>query len=354
MNAAVLLYRDHGSEPSAVLASVDLPSGRVLERLSVPTSVNLGVFPRHDCVLVAFTDDGEGGAGGDWLNVYRFSDWSLQARLPMDCRASFNGPQRWPTFIASPDDRLIYVYKSRTLGHHRAEDFVCGLDPAAMTFTTWNFKIPECVAGWSGAGGRAHAQMLFVSDGLEVGKMPTTDLQQKIGFWLGPGEGMGPTIPLGLRPRVHSDLGHARAIVSARRRPLSVVVCTDGTAHLIDPVAFRHVERQRVQFADRYGMPIFSALVDPDARFLYVGTSAREAWHEGLIERVVVHDLARGHRHAEWVLPEPFTHLVIDDDGRHLFGASCASNTLWLIDCSTGTAEIAAHLDDPPRHVIAL
>ena len=129
--------------------------------------------------------------------------------------------------------------------------------------------------------------MLFIADGLQVGRLPEADFEQKIGFWLGPEEGMGPVIPLGPRPRLHSDLGHARAILSAPRRPLSVVVCNDGAVHLIDPVAFRRLGRQQVSFAPGHAMPIFAAQVDPDGRLLYVGTAEPEARSQGLIERVV-------------------------------------------------------------------
>src|SRR5205814_2051266 len=156
---------------------------------------------------------------------------------------------RWSTFLAAPAGALVYVYKARTLGNHQAQDFVCGLDPAALEFSPWNYQFPECVAGWSASGGRAHAQMLFVADGLEVGRLPVDDLEQKMAFWLGPGAGMGPAVSLGPRPRCHSDLGHARAILYAPRRGLSVAVCNDGVAHLVDAAAFRYLERQQVQFA---------------------------------------------------------------------------------------------------------
>src|SRR5262249_34712044 len=153
------------------------------------------------------------------LDVYRLSDWHLRARLPMDCRAHFNVCQRWPPFLPSPDVNLIYLYKARTLGHHRAEDFVSGLRLDTLEFTPWNYQLPEGMAGWSGAAGRAHVQMLFVAEGLETGRLPATDLDQKVAFWLGPEAGMGPTVSLGPRPRAHSDLGHARAILCATKRP---------------------------------------------------------------------------------------------------------------------------------------
>jgi len=91
------------------------------------------------------------------------------------------------------------------------------------------------LAGWSLASGRAHAQIIFVADGIELGILPRTDLEQKVGFWLGPKEGMGPMARLGPRPRSHSDLGHARAILFAPEKPLSVMMCNDGAAHLVDP-----------------------------------------------------------------------------------------------------------------------
>src|SRR5262249_23751384 len=154
-------------------------------------------------------------------------------------------------------------------------------DPARPAFRPWNFQIPECVAGWAAAGQRAHAQLLFVADGLESGVLPSTDFEQKVGFWLGPEVGMGPGIPLGKRPRLHSDLGHARAILFAPQRPLSVVVCTDGVTHLLDPVDFRYLERQQVAFLNDHAMPIFAAQVDPQGRLLYVGTATSAARSEG-------------------------------------------------------------------------
>ena len=264
----------------------------------------------------------------------------------MDFRAHFNASPAWSTYVPAPDGRQIYVYKARTLGHHLAEDWLCGLDLETLTFAPWSFKVPECVAGWSAAAGRAHAQMLFIADGLQVGRLPEANFEQNIGFWLGPGEGMGPVIPLGPRPRLHSDLGHARAILSAPRRPLSVVVCNDGAVHLIDPVAFRRVGRQQVSFAPGHAMPMFAAVVEPEGRLLYVGTSEPEARSRGLIERVVIHDLEAGRCELEWVLDQPFAHMALSADGRHLCGA--ASNALYLLDVRNGRTEAVTPLEGAP------
>jgi hypothetical protein len=288
------------------------------------------------------------------LDVYRLSDWTRQARLPMDCRCYFNVAQRWPTFLPSPDPGLIYVYKSRTLGNHRADDFICGLRLGPTPeFASWNHKLPECMAGWSPAGGRAHAQMLFVAEGLQAGRLPATDLAQKVAFWLGPDEGMGPVVSLGARPRAHSDLGHARAILSAPLRPLSVVVCTDGVVHLIDPVSFRHLGRQQVQLAAGHAMPLFAAQLEPSGRLLYVGTAAGEPRYEGLSEWIVVHDLEEGRRVHEWRLTEPFAHMALSTDGRYLCGAGVSSDKLWLLDALDGRTEAAMPLPGSPRYVVA-
>jgi hypothetical protein len=248
--------------------------------------------------------------------------------------------------------KLIYVYKARTLGDHLAEDYVCGLRVAELEFTPWTYRVPECIAGWSVAAGRAHAQMLFVADGLEVGRLPTIDLEQKVAFWLGPEEGMGPTVSLGPRPRAHSDLGHARAILCAPKRPLSVVMCNNGVTHLIDPIDFRHRGKQQVSFAPGHAMPLFAAQIDPEGRLLYVGTATDEARHQGLVERVVVHDLDRGRRQLEWVLEDPFAHMALSDDGRYLCGAGQRTNQLWVLDARSGRAEAQMPLDGFPQYLI--
>jgi len=354
MKVAVLVYYPTEDEVKAALAWVDPFAGRVLHLLSVPMSPNLGVFPEYNSTLVSYTEYSEGSPAKDWLDVYRLSDWTLQGRLLMDCRAHFNICPQWTTFLPSPDNKLIYVYKANTLGHHWADDFVCGLDLTALAFTPWNFRIPECVAGWSISGGRAHTQMLFVADGLEVGKLPSADFEQKVAYWLGPDEGMGPIIPIGPRPRAHSDLGHARSILFAPNRPLSVVVCTDGVVHLIDPVDFRYLERQQVEFTDGYAMPIFAAQVDRQARFIYVGTATDEARHQGLVERIVVHDLDRGQWQNEWLLEEPLGHMALTTDGEHICGASPQFNKLWIFDASTGQIEAVMQLDGSPQYVIPI
>jgi hypothetical protein len=352
MKVGVLVYHPEGERTVASLAWVDPFAGRILHRLAVPCSPLVGIFPPSDCCLVSYTEHLSAEASREVLDVYRLSDWRLRARLPVDYRAHFNVAQRWPPFLPSPDPNLVYVYKARTLGHHLAEDYVSGLRLAELEFTPWTFRVPECVAGWSVAAGPAHAQMLFVSDGLEIGRLPAHDLEQKLAFWLGPEAGMGPTVSLGPRPRAHSDLGHARAVLCALKRPLSVVVCNDGTAHLIDPVAFRHVGKQQVSFSPGHAMPLFAAQVDPVGRLLYVGTATDEARHQGLSERVVVHDLDQGRRQVEWVLPEPFAHMALTGDGRYLCGAALASGKLWVLDTRNGRPEAAMALGGGPRYVL--
>jgi hypothetical protein len=353
MRVAALVYRpvtDHEAEAS--LLWIDPFAARVLKSIPVALSPNLGIFPKQDCALVSFVEYSDDSPPRDWLDVYRLSDWSLRARLPMEDRAHFNVSPQWSTFIASPDDTLVYIYQARTLGHHWSEDFVCGLDPAGPTFTSWKFRIPECVAGWSCAAGRAHAQMLFVADGLETGSLPTVDLDQKVAFWLGPDGGMGPTVSLGARPRAHSDLGHARAIVCAPLRPLSVVVCTDGVTHLIDPSAMRYLERQQLEFASDYAMPIFAAEIDRQGSLLYVGTARSGARHQRLIQRVLVHGLDEARRQNEWAVEEPLSHMALTDDGTYLCGVSPDSGTLWVFDARTGRVEAAMPLDGAPQYII--
>jgi hypothetical protein len=352
MKVGVLVYHREGDGTVANLIWVDPVAGKTLHRLTVPRSPLLGIFPQLDCCLVSFTDFAQGGASEEVLEVYRLSDWELRGRLPMDCRAHFNVAQRWSPFLPSPDPNLIYVYKARTLGDHLAEDSIGGLRLAELEFAPWTFRVPECVAGWSVAAGPAHAQMLFVADGVEVGRLPTHDLEQKLAFWLGPEAGMGPCVKLGPRPLAHSDLGHARAVLCAPKGPLSVVVCNDGTVHLIDPVQFRHVEKQKASFSSGHAMPLFAAQIDADGRLLYVGTASHEARHQGLSERLVVHDLTDGRRQAEWLLPEPFGHMALTDDGQHLCGAGLASGTLWVLHANSGRVTAKMPLGGAPRYLM--
>ncbi len=216
MKVAALVYRRAAAGTQTQLAWIDALAGRVEHVLAVADSPNPGVFPRQNCALISYLALEEGKPPEERLDVYRLSDWTLRARLLLDCRAHFNRRPAWSTYVEAPDGRQIYVYKARTLGHHLAEDWLCGLDTETLTFAPWSFKVPECVAGWSAAGGRAHAQMLFVADGLEVGRLPVADLEQKIGFWLGPEEGMGPTVPLG--PRRACTATSATPVRSCRPR----------------------------------------------------------------------------------------------------------------------------------------
>jgi hypothetical protein len=352
MKLAVLLYPPQPASNEALLAWVDPLAGRVLHTMAVPRSPNLGVFPRHDAALVAYTDYSSAPPARDWLDVYRLSDWRLQAHVPLDCRAHFNVSPQWSTYLSSPDRTLIYVYKARTLGDHRAEDYVVGLKPGSWEFTPWTFKVPECVSGWSAAGSRAHAQMLFTADGLQRGILPADDLDQYVAFWLGPEQGMGPQVALGPRPRWHSDLGHARAILFAPQRPLSVVVCTDGVVHLIDPVTFRLLERQRVQFTHEHAMPIFAAQIDPEGRWLYVGTATSRSRQQGQVERIVVHDLQEGQRDGEWLLSEPFLHMALTEDGAYLCGVSGTSRKLWVLERRTGQVTAEMSFDAVPVYLL--
>lgn len=353
MKIAVLVYRSRAGRSLAELVWVDGLAQAVLHTQPVPHSPNLGLLSESDCALVSYTEHASDAPSREVLDVYRLSDWRLRGRLEMDCRAHFNLVPRWSTFLPSPDPDLVYVYKARTLGDHQAEDFICGLRLSTLEFTPWNQEIPECVAGWSLAGGTAHVQMLFVADGLHLGQLPKGDaLDQKVAFWLGSQDGMGPAVCLGPRPLAHSDLGHARALLCSQKRPLTVVVCNDGLVHLIDPVDYRHVARQRVQLGADDAMPLFAALLDPEGRTLYVGASAGEARYQGLIQRVVVHDLDSGRRLDQWELPEPLAHMTLSQDGTCLVGAASQSGKLWLLDARNGRTRAAIHLGGSPRYVL--
>ena len=352
MNAAILIYKTKNIGIKGELVWVEPFSKRVLKRIPIGTSANLGLFPEQDCALVSFTDHSQRLSAEDWLAIYRISDWTLRARLPMNSRAHFNSSPRWSTFILSPDQNLIYIYKSRTLGNHLAEDYIGGLHLGRLAFTPWDFRLPECVAGWSRSGGGAHAQMLFVSDGVEVGYLPTTSFEQKVAFWLGPEKGMGPVISLGLRPRVHNDLGHVRAILFAPKRPLTVAVCNNGIAHLINPLNFRYLEQQQIKFTDGYAMPIFAAQIDQGGKVLYVGTALDEARHQGAIQHVVMHDLIQNRIASEWILDEPFVFMSLSNDGRYLCGLSRDPDGFWVLNAQTGKTEARMRLDGVPQYLV--
>jgi hypothetical protein len=352
MKLVVLVVRPVRRHLESFLAWVDPFADRVLHLLAVPRSPNLGVLAEQDLVLVSYGEYGKNKAPREVLDVYRLSDWSLRARLELDCRAHFNSCPRWSTFLASPDGNLVYVYKARSLGDHRADDFLCGLDPKTLEFSAWNYKLPECLAGWSRTARPAHAQLLFIADGLEVGHLPGTDLEQKVGFWLGPESGELRMVGIGPRPRAHSTLGHARALLFAPERPLTVVLCNDGTAHLIDPVSYRYLERQVVPLEPGHGMTNFAAQLEPRGRILYVGTAASAARAQLLTERVIVYDLDRGRRQLQWVLEEPLAHMALSSDGRYLYGAGSQTNRLLVFDARSGRTEAALPLDGFPQFLL--
>jgi hypothetical protein len=255
-------------------------------------------------------------------------------------------------FLPSPDGKFVYIYKALTTGHHRSEDYICGLDLTTMNLTSWSYRIPECVAGWAPAAGNAHAQMLFISDGLEIGELPVGPLDQKVSFWLGPEGGKGPTVSLGPRPRVHSDPGHARSILFAPQRPLTAVVCDDGTVHLIDPIEFRYLETQKVALPEGHAMPPFAAQIDPEGRILYVGTAGERNRHFGAVENIVVHNLDSGLREAQWPLPDVAAQLVLDDAGAFLLWVGLRSPRLGTIDTRTGSLKSLMEFEGSPRFVV--
>src|SRR5947209_6965627 len=118
MKAAVLIYWPGGMGASVHLAWVDPFAHRVLHVTPTPVSPNIGVFAGQDCALVSYTEYPEGSCRQYLLDVYRLSDWSLRARLPLDYRAHFNFAPVWPPFLLSPDHQSIYLYKAKSLGNH--------------------------------------------------------------------------------------------------------------------------------------------------------------------------------------------------------------------------------------------
>jgi hypothetical protein len=353
MRAAVLVYRGRTAAQAASLVWAAPLEGKILWEIPVAWPPNVGIIPHRARALISYLDRRSDGTAEESLAIYDLTDGALCGRIGMDARAHFNLGPRWSTFLPSPDPDLVYVYKAVTRGHHLADDYICGLRLDLNALTRWHFKIPECIAGWTLAGPKAHAQMLFIADGVEAGNLPVHDLEQKVGFWLGPDAGMGPLVSLGPRPRLHSELGHARALLFAPQHPLSVVVCNDGAIHLIDPIDFRYVERLQVPFADGHAMPIFAAQLEPAGRYLYVGTGSDEVRCVGMFERLVVYDLVQGQCAAEWELAEPYSHFALSSDGQYLLCSAPGSSTLQVIDSQSGTTKSALQLDGLPRFVMA-
>jgi hypothetical protein len=353
LKLAVIVHEVVDEIVKSTLLLVEPLANRTIRREPLGDFPDIEVFPEMDCAVVTCrSPDPKADSTADWLELYRLSDWRLRARRPMDCRAHFNTTPSWSTFLAAPDGRSIYIYKSRALGDHLAEDYFCALNTESGDFSDWNFRVPECVAGLSACAGAAHAQMLFISDGLEYGRLPESGLEQKVAFWLGPDGGMGPSVPIGERPKVHNQLGHARAILFSRRPEMTVVVCTDGVIHLIDPVGFRYLERLSLSFMAGYGMPIFAAQLDPEGSRLYVGASRESQRQAGTVERILVFDVIKKRLLADWALDEPLRQIKLSRDGRYLCGASAARQQLWVLDSFTARTLAVMDVEGDPEYVV--
>ncbi len=106
---AVLVYSECNGQVQAEVLWVDPFAGSVLNRLVIPVSPNLGLFPAHDCLLVSYEQHSESAPATDWLDILRLSDFSFVNRLQMDYRAHFNVSPSWSTFLPSPADNVIYM-----------------------------------------------------------------------------------------------------------------------------------------------------------------------------------------------------------------------------------------------------
>lgn len=352
MRAAILAYEydQRNQSVRAALHWVDVLEGRPLSRFPVHVSPNPGILPRHDLALVSY---GPLEDGRDVLDAHQLSDGMLRARLPMDCRAHFNVCPNWSCFVESPDENVVYVYKARTLGDHLAADYICGFDPSSMCFLPWEVRVPRCIAGWSAAGGgRARLQMLFVADGVESGRLPVDDLDQKVCFWIGVDDGFGPMVSLGPRPRSHSDLGHACALLSAAAAPLSIVVSNDGGIHLIDPVDFRLIERRWVTLPDGFAVTNFAAAVDRNARVLVLGLARDGARHEGRTETLLLYDLRTGRTEGMWALERSLVHFAMTEQGDLLVGAEADCSRLIVLNPRRGTTVASQTIEGFPQYVM--
>jgi len=348
MRTGAIVY----GETEAHFAWVDLAAGRVLNRLPLPSSPVVEVFPELDLLLVSyedyFDDDLE-----DRLDVYRLSSWELRKSLGVERRAHFNIAPSWSTFLPSRDGRSIWTYQSEGLGDHLGADYIAALDVETLAWRGEPRRIPECIAGWSVCSPHAEAQMLYISDGLEVGELPKLPPPERVVFWDGPEGGFSEPLALGPRPRAHSDLGHARAILAARERPLSVVVRTNGELFLIDSAARQPLERQRAALPEGCGMPIFGAHLDPAGRRVYIGAASPELRATGGTETVVVHDLEAGRTQETWRLDTPLRHTALSADGCTLFGAVADADEIVGLDVETGKTVGAVSLGGEAYYLTA-
>ena len=330
MKTGAIVYGAEGSE----FVWADLAKGVVLGRLRLAASPVVEAFPELDLLLVSY-EDFRGEELENRVDVLRLSTFEPLKQFSVECRAHFNVAPTWSTFLLSRDGRSIWAYQSQGLGDHLGADYIAALDVATLEWRSERRRIPECIGGWS-ACRDAEAQVLYVSDGLEVGELPQNPPDERLVFWNGPDGGFSEPLSLGPRPRAHSELGHARAILASRERSLSVVVKTDGELRLVDSAERRPLERQRADLPEGYAMPIFAAQLDPEGRRLYVGASRPSQRALGATETIIVHDLDAGRSIETWKLDSPLQHMSLSSDGRTLFGALDGETEVAAFDVRDG------------------
>lgn len=329
---------------------IDPEHRRILRKIDVPYSPNVEILPQARSAVVAYTSH-PGGEAQFTADIYRLPEWNRVASLPMNCRATFNVRQFWQTIQPGPTPNLVYVFKVKTLGDHLEADLVCGLDLESNRLSDWQFPLPRNVIGWAGAGGDAHLQFLFSSEGLFEGQLPTHDFDQSVGFWLGPERGMGPIVSIGPRPEAHSDLGHARAICTTGLR--TVVVRNDGRIHVLDPKTFQLVGLQHLETPPEKIFVEHSAIMDPNGKYLYVGVAEHNLMRAGISERILVHDLEAGRTVHDWKLDGNFQHFSLTERGDYLFGAVVDPNQVQMINTRTGEVEARIPVDGRLHYLVA-
>ncbi len=332
MKLATVVQRPD-SPTSWQLMLLDAQDGEVLLSHDVGDHPAVDFFPEIDRYVVL----GRAEEGGHQVDFYRISDGHRSATTPIAWHIQYNAFQLWPAFVLAPDRRWLYVYRPVTVGDHRSDDFIRGIDLHSHEFGAWEVPIPECIMGWCRSGSGAHAQMLFVSDGLDRGELPlpSEPRPQKLALWRGPGAPLD-TIVLGQRPVAHSDLGHARATVYAPQSRRAIVVCTDGAVIVVDPSSTAIVSRQQVAMPTGAGMPIFAARVDESGRWLFVGAAGAVARAYAASECVLIHDLEREQTVAALPCDGALSHWAIDPEGSRLFGAVRGRDEIVVLDTHTG------------------
>ena len=347
--AAVVVGESCGATGTAA-CWMDPGAGRILQHVELPYSPNLEILPGHGFAVVTYTDF----AGDDMrctIDIYGLEDWNKVASLPTDCRATFNVRQMWRTIQPGPHENSVYMFQIAALGDHLGEEAVCGLDLRNYRLSGWEFKFPQNVIGWTGPAGQAHAQFLFSPEGYFAGELPTDDLEQSVCFWLGPEEGLGPIIPIGPRPLLHSDLGHARAICGSAQR--TVVVRNDGRVHVLDPISFRHVEIQQLQLPPGHAPVNHAVAIDPSGQTLYVGVATHDLRCSGVSEYILVHNLERKGSVQTWKLEPRLQHFSLTEHGRYLFGAAFDVPQVRMFDALSGKIEAVISTEGSVHYLVA-